>query len=184
MKKRIYAGMVDNGVEFFKDDKGRLFCSHNWKQYQWPDFPKYVIDIIQEEMLADPLALKELAAMDGLTPEMYEFKFACCRFGGLDDVADVDPEGNVHQSEYVPCPLRGECKAEGKLCLALQVKNGYLTKREIEVLRLVQKSDKVIADILNVSIDTVVSHLINIRTKTELENKAQLAVFATKKGII
>ena len=65
--KRIYAGMIDKGVEIFKDKKGGLYCSHDWRIHQWPDFPKYVKGKIETEMLNDPVALSELAKMDGLT---------------------------------------------------------------------------------------------------------------------
>lgn len=176
--------MIDKGVEFMKDENGALYCSHNWNIHQWPKFPPYVKGIIEKEMLKDPIALDELAKMDGLTPDMYEYKFTCCRFGGIDDVSDVDADGNVHQSEYVPCVLRGECKAEGKLCLSLKVVNGILTKREMEVLKWIRLEDKLIADKLNISPETVTSHMISLRNKTGLENKPQLAVFASKKGII
>lgn len=182
--KRIYAGMIDKGVEIFKDKKGGLYCSHDWRIHQWPDFPKYVKGKIETEMLNDQVALSELAKMDGLTPELYEYKFCWCRFGGLDDKPDVDSDGNVYQSEYVECALRGQCKAEGKLCLALKCSNGILTKREMEVLKHVRLEDKLIAEKLQIKVDTVISHLINIREKTGLANKAQLAVFATQKGLI
>lgn len=183
-EKRIYAGMIDRGVEFFKDGKGGLYCSHDWKIHQWPNFPEYPLSILEREMLSDPTAIPELAKMEGLEPEMYLHKFASCRFGGLDDQPDVNKDGEVHHSEYVECSLRGQCKAEGKLCLSLKVANGYLTKREIEVLKFVQLLDKQIADKLNISTDTVVSHLINIKEKTGLDSKLKLAVFASRKGII
>ncbi len=182
--KRIYAGMIDRGVEFMKDEDGALYCSHDWRVHQWPHFPEYVKKKIEIEMLNDPIALEELAKMDGLAPELYDYKFCCCRFGGLDNGPDIDADGNVCQSEYVECSLRGQCKAEGKLCLALKCANGVLTRREMEVLKYVRLEDKLIADQLNVKVDTVITHLINIREKTGLTNKAHLAVFASQKGII
>lgn len=181
--KRIYAGMIDKGVEFFKEGSA-LYCSYNSTVYKWPDFPSYVKDKIEEEILRSPEAIKALSELSGLTPDMYMYKFIWCRFGGLDDEADIDVTGEVFSSDYVECPIRGQCPAEGRLCLSLQVKNGYLTKRELDVLKRAGKPDKIIADELHISVETVNSHWLNIRQKTELENKSQLAIFASQKGII
>lgn len=55
-----------------------------------------------------------------------------------------------------------------------------LTDREIEVLRLLVKglSQKEIADILKVSIHTVISHRKNISEKTGIKSIAGLTIFA------
>ncbi len=175
--------MIDKGADFFKEN-GKLYVVHDRKVDEWPDFPEYVMEKVQEDMLKYPEAIRSLGQWENLLPEHYEYRYIACRFGGLDDEPDIDVDGNVHPSEYVPCKLRGECRFEGKLCQSLKVANGIISKRELDILRLIEEDNKVIADRLCVSTETVNSHIINIREKVRVRNKAQLSVWASKKGII
>ena len=61
-----------------------------------------------------------------------------------------------------------------------------LTVREVEVLRLVARGDSNsrIAEQLFISVNTVKSHLKNILSKLQLENRTQVAAFAVKSGIV
>jgi DNA-binding NarL/FixJ family response regulator len=61
-----------------------------------------------------------------------------------------------------------------------------LTSRELEVLRLVAKgaSNMQIAEELVISVNTVKSHLKNILSKLQLENRTQVATFALEKGLV
>ncbi len=61
-----------------------------------------------------------------------------------------------------------------------------LTERELAVLRLVAVglSNPQIAEELNISINTVKSHLKNILEKLQLENRTQAATFALERGIV
>jgi DNA-binding NarL/FixJ family response regulator len=61
-----------------------------------------------------------------------------------------------------------------------------LTKREIDVLKLVSKGapNKEIASTLYISENTVKYHLRNIMEKLHLKNRAQVAAYAVRKGII
>ncbi len=61
-----------------------------------------------------------------------------------------------------------------------------LSERELYVLRLVASgaSNQEIADKLEISINTVKSHLRNILSKLQLENRTQAATYALKHGLI
>jgi len=63
--------------------------------------------------------------------------------------------------------------------------DSYLTPKEQEVLRLVADGakNKEIASSLNISDNTVKYHLRNIMEKLNVKNRAQMAVYAVKKGI-
>lgn len=184
-EKKPYAGMIDKGADFFKR-QGKLYVSHDWKQHQWPDFPPYVMGKIEEDMMNNPIALKCLGEWENLLPENYDFQYISCCFGGLDDEPDITVDGKVCQSEYVPCKLRGQCRFEGKLCRSIKVENGVITKRELDVLQLIQEDNKIIADKLCVSLETVNTHILNIREKIGqgINSKPKLCVWASKKGII
>lgn len=61
-----------------------------------------------------------------------------------------------------------------------------LTEREIEILKLIcrEKSNKEIAETLNVALRTVDFHRSNIYQKTQTQTSAGLAIYAVKNGII
>jgi NarL family two-component system response regulator LiaR len=61
-----------------------------------------------------------------------------------------------------------------------------LTMREIEVLRQLAlgRSNKEIADVLSVSDETVKSHVGNLFSKLQVENRAQATVQALKRGMV
>lgn len=80
-------------------------------------------------------------------------------------------------------------KKINKICKNYTPKLNYnedLSKREIDVLRLLAKgfSNKEIADKLNISIHTVMSHRKNIMDKTGIRSLPGLTIFAVTKKII
>jgi DNA-binding NarL/FixJ family response regulator len=62
---------------------------------------------------------------------------------------------------------------------------GILSRREIEVLRLVAagRSSREIGDELVLSVRTVERHIANIYLKTETHGRAQVAVYARERGL-
>lgn len=65
-------------------------------------------------------------------------------------------------------------------------KRKNVTKREREILKLISegKSNKQIADILNLSIETVKTHIRNIFEKLEAADRAQAVAIALKKHLL
>jgi DNA-binding CsgD family transcriptional regulator len=111
-------------------------------------------------------------------------KFISCRFGGFDNKPDVDQEKNT-TPEYLECPSRGSCPVEGKLCKHIKVMNGYLTPREITIIKLISRdlADKEIADRLGISVNTMAKHRVNIEHKINANSKVGIATFAVQKNI-
>ncbi|WP_231489864.1 response regulator transcription factor [Pedobacter sp. Leaf170] len=180
---KLIAGLVDKGVEFFVH-QNEIKCVHDGKTFTYEEFPQWIFDKISDDMLSNPEALKSLAKWENLSQEDYMRQYIYCRYGGLDTEPDISVEGELSYAEYFDCGLRGTCNYEGKLCCTIKVANGHLTKSEIEILKRIDKSYKIIADELFVSTDTVSGHIQNIMKKTELNNKVELAIFATKKGFV
>lgn len=180
--KNIIAGLLDGGTDFIKYE-GNLYCVHGGKAHKWPDFPINVLEIIEQDMLKNPEALKSLSQWENLLPEEFTYRYIVCRFGGIDDQPDIDANGKISHTEYYECGLRGKCRFEGKLCSSIKVDFGILTKAEVEVLRYVTLTYKEIAEKLFISPETVSTHLQNLRIKTGLKNNSQLAVYAHQKGI-
>jgi len=77
----------------------------------------------------------------------------------------------------------GEAQPQRRAAL---VYPGGLTKREIEVLRLIAggRSNQEIADELVISINTVLRHVSNIFDKTGVANRAEAAAYATRQGLV
>lgn len=67
-----------------------------------------------------------------------------------------------------------------------QVKHSKLTKREVEVLKLITQGllNKEIADLLCISEKTVKNHVSNIFKKIEVSDRTQAAVYAIKNNIV
>lgn len=61
-----------------------------------------------------------------------------------------------------------------------------LTEREIEVLKLVAQgeSNPQIAELLCITVNTVKTHLKNILSKLQLQNRTQVAAYAVQSGLI
>jgi DNA-binding NarL/FixJ family response regulator len=85
--------------------------------------------------------------------------------------------------------------AAGKLVLDPQVarraalkgeRNGGLTPRELEILQLIVdgKSNKEIADQLNLSVNTVAVHRANIMDALGIHKAAELVVYAMRNGLV
>ena len=176
-------GLIDNAVEFFVHDN-EVKCLNNGTVYKYNEFPQWILNRIETDMLENPEALKALGKWENLAISDHKRQYIYCRFGGADLEPDIDVNGEINHSEYFDCGFRGICKHEGKLCSSIKVDNGHLTKTEIKVLQNIELLEKQIADKLNMSVLTVNSHTQNLREKTGLSTKTELAVFASRKGII
>jgi len=65
-------------------------------------------------------------------------------------------------------------------------RNGGLTMRELEILQLIVdgKSNKEIADQLNLSVNTVSVHRANIMDALGIHKTAELVVYAIRNGLV
>lgn len=76
-----------------------------------------------------------------------------------------------------------------KLLSAMQdpkIPNVTLTHREIDVLKLIGEglSNRDISEVLEISENTVISHVGRILNKLELDNRTQAALYARKQGLV
>lgn len=180
----IVAGLLDHEtIEFF------VFGQHHLAMFQGEvtpiaELPEHILAGIEAEMLNHPesvMALVELGKHDRI--ERIE-QWLFCRYGGFDNEADM-VKGVMGQPEYWPCPLRGNCSHEFKLCAGVGGPGGMLTHREIEVAKAVVRglSDKQISDDLNIAFNTVTVHLRNIRQKLAVQSTKDMVAWAVALGI-
>ena len=159
---KIPAGLIDNSVEFFEYQNDAR-CIYNGQVYAFEDFPEYVTGKLLEDMEADTVALKSISEWPNLDDDGRRRQWVLCRFGGFDVEPDIDKHGNIEHTEYFEYGFRGACKHEGKICRSIKVADRFLTKTELEVLKRLELPDKLIADEMNICIETVSSHWQNIR---------------------
>lgn len=187
INQSLPAGIEGLGYEFFysvmKKDIG---CTHDGKTLYWNDIPKGGASKLIESLKNNPVAQECLKDMKLPTFEAELKQYAFCRFGKFDAKPDVDENGNIHEGEFFDCGLRGMCKYEGKLCTTIKLKNGELTKREVEVLKEVGKLklNKEIASDLFMSTHTVSSHIQNIQQKGGFARKTDIIFFAKEENLI
>ena len=132
-------------------------------------------------------ALKEVYQQSIFNERYYKFliarRFIKCNFGQYASPCDVDEFG-VFNFEFVPCPLRGECKYEDSICNPKF--NSSLSGRELEVMKLYAsgKSVDVIAGMLFISINTVKNHIKNAFRKVGVHSLAEFIQYANSHNLI
>ncbi len=197
-KQNLPAGISDKSGEFYvkaipnptnpEEYVDEVFLSYNGNQYSFDDIPSSILAIIHEDMDGNPTAMNALIEdFKLLDLKSQTRQYIACRHGSFDLNADFCEEGKLKAAEYVNCGRRcGACKSEGKLCTALQVKNGYLNENEIKTLTCIGNGliDKEIEDVTGFSVHTIRNYKDSISKKTGLERKPALAGLAYMLGLV
>lgn len=117
----------------------------------------------------------------------YNFKrvsrFIRCNFSQLDNIPDVKANGDF-QFEYIPCPLRGECRYDRVICCPKF--NHKLSQAELPVMTMWANGASVdeIADELCLSPHTVHNHIRNAYKKASTHTRSEFVKYAVKSGLI
>src|SRR5690606_28508427 len=119
IKQSLPAGLEDRGVEFYFHDNA-LKCLHNGNTFAWGEFPQWVLDRIEQDMLAHPEAIRALMDWDLRQAKEQMRQYIICRFGGFDTEADISEDGHIEYTEYFDCGRRGNCAQECKLCSTIK----------------------------------------------------------------
>lgn len=109
-------------------------------------------------------------------------RFLKCNFSVLDNSPDLS-NGVFSNFEYIPCPLRGECKFEHVICRPEF--NHSLSKSEIRVMSMWfdGMSEDDIASSLCLSPHTVHAHIRNSYTKLGVHSRAEFVKYASSNSI-
>lgn len=105
-------------------------------------------------------------------------RFIRCNFSAYDSRPDI--QDGCFKFEFVPCPLRGECKYCNVICNPSF--NSNLSLREMEVMKLYFNSvpEEKIAEMLFISIYTVKKHKRNVLEKLSLHSLSEFISHASK----
>lgn len=172
---RIYPGMACESVEFFNHrDEIKVIQNGNVKDFK--ELSGMTVQILREEISKNKLVENELLELHPDSEFKRLEKFVKCRFGGLDFEGDIKG-GVLQQGEYWECPLRGNCKSEGTLCM-LPVYNGErLTSQEVKLIQLTAttKTNEVIADELQLPLGTLHKSKKFLYEKLGVQTKQEIA---------
>ena len=128
-------------------------------------------------------ALSESYEKSQLNSSYYNFlrvrRFLKCNFGDL-DTSDHDDQDGVFNFEKIHCPLRGECKFEGIICMPKF--NSNLSDAELRVMRLYYNNESIdrIADHLYLSGHTVRNHIKASYAKLKVHSQAEFIAYANR----
>lgn len=173
----IYPGMIDKRVEFFAVDD-EVFCTHNFKTLPYNQFPSHISLAVIGHMSENPHLVKFVQKktkkdFGGDFSKRYTYYI----FGGLNLTPDIDLDGTMNGCDFYNC--------DENVPVILSVNNGKsLTKTEVDLLKMVVRPTRVIANNLFRSYDTITTHIQNIQHKTGLASKTELTELACKQGII
>jgi len=110
-------------------------------------------------------------------------RFCKCNFGELDTTKiDFDKSGKFN-FEKVKCPLRGECKFDGVVCMPKF--NSQLSDAEMRVMRLVYDgmNKEEIAGQLFLSPHTVKNHVNSAYCKLGIHEKSEFIKYANENNL-
>ena len=161
--KNLLPGLINKEVEFFAVSRQDVRCIHNGRVWKFEEFPQWILDTVRRGMGPGDFSLEDIRG------------FIFENFGGVDCEPDIDTNGRLNHPEYFAQSGRKN----------LPVRNGkYLTPMQLQILQRINQPYKQIAEALFISPETVKSHIQNTMLATELSNKVELAIFASRKGII
>lgn len=178
---QLPAGLKDAGLEIYYQN-GDINCLYLGKQYLFEELPDDVRELIEIQLINDPPAISSLETDMGIldSNEMTR-QYVLCNYGGFDMNPDLAADGKSER-EYWECGRRGKCPGEGKVCKLPKGPGGALTPRELMVVRSVAKGlpDKLIANQLDITINSVKTYLCRIRAKIHAYNRIDIMRFAMK----
>lgn len=177
--------MVDDAVEFFKDSEGKLKYIHQGKVNCVSELPYWLTRVLNEYIEKNPEVKKHLQDFHPDSEIKQLHQFISCRFGGLDFRGDII-DGQLQESEYAFCPLRGNCKSEGVLC-KMPIVNGHtLSATEVKIIQLstTDLTNEVIAEETDLPLGTFHKIKQSIYEKCEVPTKQCLTKLAYSLNLI
>lgn len=113
-------------------------------------------------------------------------KYLICRYGALDSTADFNTSKENFTPEYHNCGMRQNCPYEFTLCGRVSIDGVLLTKKEVQIVRLIASGNTDIqtADIAKIAMDTLLTHKKHIYTKLGIHSQAQLTAIAFRNNLI
>lgn len=178
-----------NGIEFYTIDSEVWYLTSDGRNERLDETKEDVIAMLIERMMeCYPEAYDALSKFyekSAMNVHYYRYliakRFCKCNFGKL-DTTEVDCCNSL-RFEKICCPLRGECKLEGVVCMPKF--NSQLSKKELDVMRLVYEgcSNDEVAERLFLSPFTVKNHIKSVYSKLGIHEKSEFIQYANKNRV-
>ena len=183
-QSRLYPGMVNTDVEFFKTEDGLKLMSSG-KILKFKELPVYLFKILKDKLHSEPKALKILQKWYPNDEMLQLEKFTECRFGGLDFTPDIK-DNVLQEGEYHDCPIRHKCKGDGIICQSLRYNGHVLSQQDIKLLRLIATShiNEVIAEMLGISLGMFHKVKKALYSKLNVQTKQEATLIAVDLNLI
>lgn len=182
---KIPAGLICAGMEFFFTE-GDLYCTYEGSLKRFLELPPDKLEELHVIMLEDEDAMDILNRIGPSNKKDQLFLYYKCRCGGLDDQSDLID--GVLSSESWNCDCNGRCILQGHFHDGALTRNGFLTKRELEVTRVLAQPPYptaiMAADMLDISPKTLENHKSSIFYKTGCKSIQELTALAAVKSWI
>lgn len=179
MQQLLPPGLIDNSIELFTTPDGVLMAIYQGSAVPFADVPATVKAFLRDEMLANEDVMAQFDKIGVALEDDQVYVYAKCLYGGYNHEADFDGYALGAHDNHA---CGGECQCVLKQVVkhVMPVANGYLTAREMDVVRLIAAnfSGKQIADVLEITEHTVDKHKQNIFRKTGLTTNVDVAVWA------
>lgn len=173
-------GIFDDHCELMAHGD-QLYGMHQGKALPFRELPWKLRQLLRIELEDDLDASRALDLWGIDDPDDRLEQFAWCRFGGVDNAADLTADGQL-EPDFHQCGARGRCPFEGIIC----VNKHRLTKRERQVLTRVARGElqKNIAADLGISEVTVAKQRKSLFNKTGARSSVDLTRFALEHNYI
>lgn len=181
-------GLMDKCLEIVWDFDSQLLKALYGGQFIcFKELPKHILKSLYHHMVKDTEAM--IVLIDRGPEDDFErmWLYYKCKCGGFSLEPDMDAEGNVN-GECWPCGCGGQCILRPLFKDRLKAQEGYLTSREIEVIKELTTPPfppvKAVAVKLDVSESTLKNHKQHIFHKTGVDSIQELTSWAYKNGLI
>ena len=170
-----------NSIEFFADH-GAVFFIKDSYVHPFDDLPCADAEALRRDMERSEAVVNAIESVISDPIEQLR-QYAACRYGKLNNIPDfVNGQPTDHEACSNTC--RDTCKFNFKLCVKPTAPYGEPTRSEIKVASLLPgNTDKQIAQKLNCSVNTVISHEAHLRDKTGTTNRTGLMRWALEMNL-
>ena len=179
-------GLSKNELEVYWDHaKNELYALFEGHNYLFSELPSTIIAALMAIMEDDFEAMQIFEERGSKNPLDRLYTYCKCRFGGFSFEPDL--ANGIVKSECWDCLCSGNCLLKPLMRGTLEVDNGKLTAREIEVIRALTSDGYKIGDAvaynLGIKASTLNKHKHNVFSKVGVASIQELAVWASKMNL-
>jgi DNA-binding CsgD family transcriptional regulator len=187
LDRKTPPGLSANELEFHWDFENQsLMAIVGGQQMQFSELPQSVLSRLTYYMEDDKPAMDIFEKLGPKQTMDRLFIYVKCKFGGFS--WEPDFKDGTTKPECWNCKCNGQCILKPIIKQVLEVRHGWLSEREIDVIRTICSKPYPITEAaasqLNITISTLNKHKKSVFSKTGIQSIQELAVWATKMDLL